>query len=248
MKKLFILFLLPFLVAATTISDGGGAVTVSDGGGSTAVAEGPVGTSYYFRETFNGSTEDNTWDTWPTGNDTGTNDDYTTTVLEGAQSVWVDVASSAEGSMNSVAFDDGSASIVYARVAFRVTNDASTTTGPATYLTLHDSAEGLLARAYLQWHTGGAYRIYSGDGSGTTLAAFSDDPLSDGTYYLQIIYTKGTSVKGSVMDSDGTTELYTSTHTTTESDDVDYIGIGTGSYVDCIFDIPEVRGDTSWGS
>ena len=78
-KVLFLLLIIPLFTLGSYY------YSAVDGGGG--------GEGYFFLETWDGSTEDNSWTAYG-GN--SFNDDYTATILEGTQSAWMDLAGATE--------------------------------------------------------------------------------------------------------------------------------------------------------
>ena len=228
-KVLFLLLIIPLFTLGSYY------YSAVDGGGG--------GECYFFLETWDGSTEDNSWTAYG-GN--SFNDDYTATILEGTQSAWMDLAGATEYFIQNVtAFSDDSSSAVYARYKFRVTETGSTTTGPALFIRLLDSGKSAVVESYLYWHTGGFYRIYTSDGT-ASYTGFTDNTFSDATYIYQIAYGKGSGVSGSIRNSSNV-EVYSKVIATSKTDDIAFIEIRNGESVDVIIDSVEIRPDENWG-
>ena len=133
--------------------------------------------AYFFAETFDATGYDNTWA------ETGTVDeDYTTTVLQGTQSLYI-----ADGTAYTIHTLSDSLAELYVHFIFR-----STDVSPASQTTIFSMRSGTTQIFYAQLRTTGVSRLYTG----TTVVNGTHTLSNDTAYNVWLYYKKGTGANG----------------------------------------------------
>lgn len=138
--------------------------------------------------------------------------------------------------------------VIYARVAFRIVTPTAST-GERIRIKLLDTSGSTIAVAALYNNGTSYYRIYAGDTTDGSLTAPASPvtDLNDGIYYLQLVYTRNTSVVATLRDaSNNVVTGYTRTTTISSDNTVDEVQLTHRYSNRSIFDSVEVRLDDSW--
>jgi hypothetical protein len=200
-----------------------------------------------FYSNFEDSTDRAQWASVPSG----WSDAYATAPAPLYDSFSARSTTTATAWLSAVDLNNTASAVIYARVAFRTSNPSSGT-GSKVSLQLADASGTKIARVTLRWDATGStwYRIYAEDTATDTLTAPGSPvaTLNDATYFLELVYTRGTSVIGRLRDaSNNIVTGYSVTRTTAESATVDEVGVQLNSTSTTpIWDAVEVRLDDTW--
>jgi hypothetical protein len=202
-----------------------------------------VATNLIFYSDFEDANDDAQWGSLPSG----WNDDYTTSPLEGNESLY-NAASETTHSSDTFTTTSGT---VYGRLAFRgidFTSQVDQRNGLDLRLQLDGDTK---AGCWLYWYLTDFSLLYAYDGVNNTTASLTGvDTFSDGKYWLYITYIPGTSVQCQIKnDSGDVVSSADATRTTSESSGINQIMIAPrASIIRYKLDQVEIRKNTSWGS
>jgi len=184
---------------------------------------------------------------------TGWNDDYTTLVLEGAQSAFAEGNDAAdEARVAKWQFGPQASGTTYYRVAFRIASYALSDLDFAFGVYLYNASAVSVLDGFLRIDADTTNRIsVKGKATSTTTIDPADTTLfGAGTYYLFITYIPATSITLSIMDSNfAAVSGWSTSMAITQTDQPAEIGLYLFRRgVDVIWDTLEARSDTNWGN